>query len=66
MKLRAVFDDGSYIEGNRSFFYRFQETPGTHHLKVYRTFGIKNVEISLDDEIVAIPISKPKYWLIIK
>jgi hypothetical protein len=68
MMMIAVFDDGSYIVGDRKWYYPPNESPGTHHLKVTKSFGIDSmpfeVDHLLDGKRVAIPITKPKYWVI--
>ena len=63
MELQAVFEDGSWIQGIRHPWYMLKESKGTHHLFV--------TNCSMDGQYlvgyeVAIPINKPKYWLILK
>lgn len=74
MNIRAVFDDGSYIEGEpipreRTGQYSKAEIPATYNIKVTGSLGICINHISVDHMLegkqVAIPVSKPKYWEII-
>jgi hypothetical protein len=59
--LRAVFDDGSYIQGIRPNYWWGGESAGTHHIRVADTSpGME----SLIGATVAIPITKPKYWIV--
>lgn len=66
--MKAVFDDGSYIVGDRKWWYQFNESKGVHHLKVNKAYGILEDGIDISMEIIghkiAIPITKPKYWII--
>jgi len=61
MELKAIFDDGSWIKGIRHPWFVFKESKGTHHLIVtdcnFEGQSIKGCE-------VAIPIIKPKCWII--
>lgn len=63
MELKAVFVDGSYIVGIRKFWYPFNESKGTHHLQVIDTS--ENLAHIIGFK-VAIPINKPKYWVVRK
>lgn len=64
MLMRAVFDDNTFIEGDRTFRRRLRESKGTHHLIVRHT-NCEGYLVKVGDE-VAIPIEKPKYWVIVK
>lgn len=64
MLMRAVFDDNSFIEGDRTFKCRLRESHGTHHLIVKNTNN-PNYLLKINDE-VAIPIVKPKFWVMVK
>jgi len=57
--LKAVWPDGSFIEGIRPK-NRLFESPGTHHLIVTETNLDKQ---NLIGKRVAIPICGPQYWV---
>ena len=61
MILEAVFEDGSFILGNRGLKERVDECWGTHHLTVLSS----DRKILIGKE-VAIPVTKPKYWILHK
>ena len=61
MILEAIFDDGTFILGERGFKERIDECWGIHHLRV-----ISSSFQNLKDKEVAIPITKPKFWVIHK
>ena len=61
MILEAIFDDGTFILGERGFKERIDECWGTHHLRV-----ISSSEGLLVGREVAIPVTKPKFWVIHK
>jgi hypothetical protein len=61
MILEAVFEDGSYILGKRGLRERIDECWGTHHLTV-----ISSDKVVLTGKEVAIPVTKPKYWVVHK
>ena len=67
MLMKAVFDDGSYIVGERKWWY-MNESSGTHHLKVTKAYGMiengKNIDCFIVGHKIAIPIDKPKYWVL--
>lgn len=60
VRLKAVFDDGTYIMGDRTLSCQMKESSGTHHLIVTDASSPLCV-IGME---VAIPILKPKYWII--
>ena len=62
MILEAVFEDGSTILGCRGLKERMDECWGFHHLKVISSSS----DSSLIGKEIAIPVSKPKYWIIHK
>lgn len=68
MLMKAVFDDGSYIIGDCSSECALSESPGTHHLKVTEALNWTASGVFIDNamvgQIVAIPITKPRYWVI--
>ncbi len=64
MLFRAVFDDNSFVEGDRTFKCRWNETWGTHHLIVRNTNSPEYL-VRIGDE-VGIPVVKPKYWVMVK
>lgn len=61
MILEANFDDKDYILGERNWKTRLDECWGTHHLKV-----IASSYPALIDKEVAIPVTKPRFWVIYK
>lgn len=65
MILEAIFDDGTFILGERNWKTRIDECWGTHHLKVLSTNipWLKGKEFKIE---VAIPVTKPKFWVIHK
>jgi hypothetical protein len=62
MCLRAVFEDGSWIQGKRYFWLILKESWGTHHL-IVTSCSAPDLEAKLRGCEIAIPISKPKYWI---
>ena len=62
MWLRAVFDDGSWIQGYRKPWFVLKESWGTHHL-IVTDCSSDELRQKLSGVEVAIPISKPKYWI---
>jgi len=44
------------------------ESSGTHHLKVTKAYGMiengKNIDCFIVGHKIAIPIDKPKYWVL--
>jgi hypothetical protein len=78
MLMKAVFEDGSFIKGDRKWHYIPMESPGTHHIKVTESRGCEikiadsegayinnaNIDSLLIGKRIAIPITKPKYWVI--
>jgi hypothetical protein len=61
MILEAVFDDGSSILGVRDWKTRKDECWGTHHIRV-----ISSSITGLIGKEIAIPVNKPRYWIIHK
>jgi len=61
MILEAIFEDGTFILGERNWKTRIDECWGTHHLRV-----ISSSKGLLVGREVAIPVTKPKYWIIHK
>ena len=59
MILKAIFEDGEFILGERNFWTRNDECWGTHHLKV-----IDATNKDIIGREVAIPVTKPKYWIV--
>ena len=59
VNLTAFFSDGTFIIGVRTTGCKLRESQGVHHLivKSATDFGLVNKE-------VAIPIVKPKYWVL--
>ena len=62
MYLRAVFEDESWIQGIRKPWFILQESWGTHHL-IVTDCSSKDLSKKLLGWTIAIPISKPKYWI---
>ena len=61
MILEAIFEDGTFILGERDWKTRLDECLGTHHLRVI-SCSFQN----LVGKEVAIPVTKPKYWILHK
>jgi len=61
MILEAIFEDGTFILGNRGLKERLDECWGVHHLRV-----ISATNKSIINKEVAIPVTKPKFWVIHK
>ena len=61
MILEAIFEDGTFILGERNWKTRLDECWGTHHLRV-----ISSSFPNLVGKEVAIPVTKPKYWTLHK
>jgi hypothetical protein len=61
MILEAIFEDGTFILGKRGLKERLDECWGTHHLRV-----ISASNPNIINKEVAIPIIKPKFWVIHK
>jgi len=60
MTMKVVFEDGTWIRGIRKWYWVFTEI-GTHHFRVTETSP------TLQDLVakkVAVPISKPKYFIL--
>jgi hypothetical protein len=62
MYLRAVFEDGSWLQGIRKPWFLFKESMGTHHI-IVTSCSSSELEAKLRGCEIAIPISKPKYWI---
>lgn len=59
--LKAVYPDGSWIVGKRYWYWDFDRTPGTHHLRVSATSG--GLE-GLVGKRVAVVIAQVKYFVV--
>jgi len=60
MLIKAVWNDGTFIEGDRTFMMRTQESKGTHKLLVTSA-----TDKSLKGKEIEIPIVSPKIWITI-
>lgn len=61
MKMKVIFDDGSWFIGKRTFKMLLRESSGTHHFIVLD--GNKQFEDLIGSE-VAVPIAKPLFVII--
>lgn len=61
MKMKVVYNDGSWIMGKRYFHWLYGETPGTHHLIVLDS---SEEFTHLIGSKIAVVIAQVKYFIL--
>ena len=61
MIMKIAFLDGSWLLGNRKWYYHYNETKGTHH---YTVLDGSTEFIPLIGFKIAVPINSVKYFIL--